>query len=122
MTLHLTLTMTTTQVVETSVSLSQDCDHPNDHAKQISTIFIFQFLFNIYLFINLWYLLDINGRILGKESPSVPKSSAFLHRNIASIPSGSFESLPLPFPAAWVQNVKANEWQIKEHTCIYMYI
>ena len=38
-TLHLTLKMTTSQVVETSVtnnSLSKDYLHPDDHAKQIT--------------------------------------------------------------------------------------
>ena len=38
-TLHLTLKMTTVQVVETSVtnnSLSKDYPHPDDHAKQIN--------------------------------------------------------------------------------------
>ena len=37
-TLHLTLKMTTAQVVETSVtnSLSKDYSHPDDHAKQTS--------------------------------------------------------------------------------------
>ena len=38
-TLHLTLKMTTAQVVETSVtnnSLSKDYPHPDDHAKQVT--------------------------------------------------------------------------------------
>ena len=41
MTLHLTLKMTTTLVVETSVtnnSLSKDYPHLDDHAKQIKTL------------------------------------------------------------------------------------
>ena len=41
MTLHLTLKMTTTQVVETSVtnnSLSKDYPHPDDHTKQIRLV------------------------------------------------------------------------------------
>ena len=39
MTLHLTLKMTTAQIVETSVtnnSLSKDCLHLDDHVKQIT--------------------------------------------------------------------------------------
>ena len=49
-TLHLTLKMTTAQVVETSVtnsSLSKDYLHPDDHAKQITDIYLF--IYFIYL-------------------------------------------------------------------------
>ena len=40
-TLHLTLTITTAQVIETSItknSLSKDYPHPEDHAKQIKLL------------------------------------------------------------------------------------
>ena len=42
--LHLTLKMTTAQVVETSAtnnSLSKDCPRPDDHAKQISLLLLY---------------------------------------------------------------------------------